>query len=78
MRKLWETSVLEDGSRLKDHWDHPKYPFRVFKSHDVPEMMDVRGRPELGSPVGLLLSLKAYAFRVALGNRPSRVREFAA
>jgi len=30
---------LEDGTPLKQYWDHPDYPFRVFKAHDVPEEM---------------------------------------
>lgn len=28
--------VLEDGTKLKDLWDSPTYPFRVFKSHSSP------------------------------------------
>jgi hypothetical protein len=30
------TTVLPDGTRVKDYWDHDDYPFRIFKSHDVP------------------------------------------
>ena len=33
----YNTTVLEDGSHLKDYWDHPSYPFRVFKSHYTPD-----------------------------------------
>merc|ERR1719181_2736041 len=29
--------VLGDGKKLKDKWDHPRYPFRVFKSHEMPD-----------------------------------------
>lgn len=32
------TTILPDGTRLKDYWDHDDYPFRVFKSHDRAEV----------------------------------------
>mmetsp|Transcript_9740 Transcript_9740/g.18297 ORF Transcript_9740/g.18297 Transcript_9740/m.18297 type:complete len:373 (-) Transcript_9740:3319-4437(-) len=35
-REKFNTTVLPDGKLLKDYWDHPDYPFRVFKSHDHP------------------------------------------
>ena len=25
------STILKDGTALKDKWDHPSYPFRVFK-----------------------------------------------
>lgn len=31
------STVLNDGTKFKDYWDNEGYPFRVFKSHDVPE-----------------------------------------
>ena len=31
--KKMNSTVLSDGKNLKDKWDNPKYPFRVFKSH---------------------------------------------
>lgn len=35
-RELYNTTVLADGTKLKDYWDHPAFPFRVFKSHFLP------------------------------------------
>lgn len=37
-REKFNTTVLADGTELKNYWDHPDYPFRVFKSHDHAEM----------------------------------------
>jgi len=31
------STVLADGKKLKDKWDNQAYPFRVFKSHEVPD-----------------------------------------
>lgn len=36
-REQMNTTVLPDGTKMKDYWDHEDYPFRVFKSHDPPE-----------------------------------------
>ncbi|EKX33960.1 hypothetical protein GUITHDRAFT_80914, partial [Guillardia theta CCMP2712] len=36
LKELMNTTILEDGSLLKDFWDNPDYPFRVFKSHFGP------------------------------------------
>lgn len=38
------TTVLADGSRLKDKWDNKAYPFRVFKAHERPESATINGR----------------------------------
>ena len=32
----FNTTILPDGTALKDYWDHPKYDFRIFKSHYTP------------------------------------------
>lgn len=37
-RELWNTTILTDKTLLKDEWDHPDYPFRIFKSHGTPEI----------------------------------------
>lgn len=37
LKDKMNTTILPDGSKLKDHWDHPDYPFRVFKSHETPD-----------------------------------------
>jgi hypothetical protein len=31
------TTILPDGTLVKNYWDHPSYPFRVFKSHNHAE-----------------------------------------
>jgi len=36
-RRLYNTTILPDGTSLRDYWDHPDYPFRIFKSHFLPE-----------------------------------------
>jgi hypothetical protein len=36
-REKLNSTILSDGTRLKDYWDHEDYPFRIFKSHDTPE-----------------------------------------
>lgn len=35
-KDLWNTTVLPDGSKLKEYWDNDQFPFRVFKSHFAP------------------------------------------
>jgi len=47
---LLNTTVLSDGMPLNKYWDHPAYPFRVFKSHNFPReapggSLPVRQRP---------------------------------
>lgn len=37
LKDKMNTAVLPDGSRLKDKWDHPDFPFRIFKSHEQPD-----------------------------------------
>ena len=36
-REQMNSTILPDGTRMKDYWDHEDYPFRVFKSHDNAE-----------------------------------------
>lgn len=36
-REKMNNTVLPDGSKVKDYWDHDDYPFRIFKSHEEPE-----------------------------------------
>lgn len=38
----WNTTVLSDGRLWKDVWDHPSYPFRIFKSHYAPGVLPIR------------------------------------
>ena len=37
-RKALNTTVLPDGTPLSQYWDNPDYPFRIFKSHHLPEV----------------------------------------
>ena len=38
----YNTTILSDGREMKYYWDHPSYPFRVFKSHYGPPELPVR------------------------------------
>mmetsp|Transcript_36368 Transcript_36368/g.113377 ORF Transcript_36368/g.113377 Transcript_36368/m.113377 type:complete len:377 (-) Transcript_36368:205-1335(-) len=49
IKSLLNTTVLPDGSRLKDHWDNPSHPFRIFKSHYHPYKRN--GKPYQVLPV---------------------------
>jgi len=42
----YNSTVLPDGTKLKDYWDNAAFPFRVFKSHFLP-----RGS---GDPISVL------------------------
>eukprot|EP00746_Dinoflagellata_sp_MGD_P016139 gnl/MRDRNA2_/MRDRNA2_136285_c0_seq1.p1 gnl/MRDRNA2_/MRDRNA2_136285_c0~~gnl/MRDRNA2_/MRDRNA2_136285_c0_seq1.p1 ORF type:complete len:383 (+),score=63.51 gnl/MRDRNA2_/MRDRNA2_136285_c0_seq1:79-1227(+) len=53
-RERMNTTILPDESKLVDHWNHPQYPFRIFKSHMLPRngssrdfmhVLPVRERP---------------------------------
>jgi hypothetical protein len=35
-KMLLNTTILSDGTPLKEIWDHPSYLFRVFKAHEAP------------------------------------------
>merc|ERR1719265_2184123 len=35
-KRGYQFKVLSNGRRLKDYWDNPSYPFRIFKSHYMP------------------------------------------
>jgi len=41
------TAVLPDGTRVKDYWDTPSHPFRVFKSHFTPEVLPIKAYPKV-------------------------------
>eukprot|EP00746_Dinoflagellata_sp_MGD_P012514 gnl/MRDRNA2_/MRDRNA2_126731_c0_seq1.p1 gnl/MRDRNA2_/MRDRNA2_126731_c0~~gnl/MRDRNA2_/MRDRNA2_126731_c0_seq1.p1 ORF type:complete len:396 (+),score=72.00 gnl/MRDRNA2_/MRDRNA2_126731_c0_seq1:78-1190(+) len=49
----YNSTVLPDGTKLKDYWDNKAYPFRVFKSHFGPV------RPG-GDPYADVLPVKEY------------------
>lgn len=36
VKDLMNTTTLYDGTLMKDFWDNPDYPYRVFKSHETP------------------------------------------
>lgn len=38
----YNTTILPDGRKMKELWDHPSYPFRIFKSHYAPPVLPVR------------------------------------
>ena len=39
VREQMNSTILPDGTKLKDHWDNEEYPFRIFKSHDHVESL---------------------------------------
>mmetsp|Transcript_25550 Transcript_25550/g.37743 ORF Transcript_25550/g.37743 Transcript_25550/m.37743 type:complete len:376 (-) Transcript_25550:78-1205(-) len=42
------TTILADGSKMKDKWDNPRFPFHVWKSHATPESpMPIKERPNV-------------------------------
>ena len=41
-KERYNTTILADGRKMKDLWDHPSYPFRIFKSHWAPPELPVR------------------------------------
>lgn len=41
-KERYNTTVLGDGRLMKDIWDNPSYPFRIFKSHWFPPELPVR------------------------------------
>jgi len=43
----YNTTVLQDGRLMKDVWDHPSLPFRIFKSHYFPPTLPVRSTRNL-------------------------------
>lgn len=38
----YNTTILPDGKPMSYYWDHPSYPFRIFKSHYSPAVLPVR------------------------------------
>ncbi len=38
----YNTTILPGGRKMKHYWDHPSYPFRVFKSHYTPVELPIR------------------------------------
>ena len=46
-KELYNSTILPDGRKLKDIWDHESYPFRIFKSHFAPDILPVRRAAEV-------------------------------
>jgi len=38
----YNDTVLSNGRKLKEYWDNPAFPFRIFKSHYAPPELPVR------------------------------------
>jgi hypothetical protein len=38
----YNDTVLPNGRKLRDYWDNPAFPFRIFKSHYSPPDLPVR------------------------------------
>ena len=41
IKERMNTTVLPDGSKVKDYWDNAAFPFRIFKSHFAPPVAPV-------------------------------------
>jgi len=52
-KDLYNTTVLPNGKKLKDYWDNPAFPFRVFKTHFGPKQAG-------GSPYADILPIKEF------------------
>lgn len=50
-KERYNTTILPDGTPLKDRWDNARYPFRIFKSHYGPKesggIISVTSNPQL-------------------------------
>jgi hypothetical protein len=46
-KPLLNTTVLADGTKLKDYWDNPSFPFRIWKSHGTPKNIPVKKFPKV-------------------------------
>jgi len=91
VREKMNTTILEDGTKFKDLWDHPDYPFRVFKSHEHAETFEKAGligdksdikflamaRNGLDMVASMVPFFGAHSddFRKIWGNFPPRARE---
>ena len=54
-REKMNTTILPDGTSLKDYWDHKDYPFRIFKSHNHPDQFgDLIGNGGKGKKIKFL------------------------
>lgn len=60
-KERFNTTILPDGSKLKDHWDNPRYPFRIFKSHYSPKLPGNEGEKGAILPVKQNPQLKFLA-----------------
>mmetsp|Transcript_3025 Transcript_3025/g.7974 ORF Transcript_3025/g.7974 Transcript_3025/m.7974 type:complete len:376 (+) Transcript_3025:47-1174(+) len=48
-KELMNTTVVPNGKLLREYWDNPRFPFRIFKSHENPRefggSLPIRARP---------------------------------
>jgi len=47
IKEMMNTTVLADGTKVKDYWDNPSHPFRIFKAHEAPPTMPVKKYPKV-------------------------------
>jgi predicted metalloenzyme YecM len=73
VKSKMNTTILADGSKLKDKWDHPSYPFRIFKSHELPNDQAGEKTPDMVLPVR---SRKKVKFLAAVRNPYDQLRSF--
>lgn len=47
IKEKMNTTVLDDGTKVKDYWDSPEFPFRIFKTHFAPPTLPVKRFPNV-------------------------------
>jgi len=53
LKEMLNNTVLDEGIKVKDLWDHEDYLFRVFKAHEAP-VSRKQGQKKLSSPLAVL------------------------
>lgn len=41
-KNRYNTTIVSNERAMKEYWDSPSYPFRIFKSHFAPPVLPVR------------------------------------
>lgn len=70
MKRMLNTTILSDGTPVKDLWDHPSYKFRVFKAHEAP--ID----SEFGGRISVLPLKKTIKYLAMYRNLPDILASF--
>eukprot|EP00656_Telonema_subtile_P047284 TRINITY_DN541_c0_g1_i1.p1 TRINITY_DN541_c0_g1~~TRINITY_DN541_c0_g1_i1.p1 ORF type:complete len:391 (+),score=119.93 TRINITY_DN541_c0_g1_i1:86-1258(+) len=60
LKHMMNHTVLHDGRKLKDLWDHPEYPFRIFKAHEAPDDLQDQDGLKLSTLEGARLPVRSF------------------